>query len=128
ETGAEPLWLPTREEWELQPDGSVLILEAPHAAWLAPDLLSTPLLRSDPADPDRPPLAFAFQGVAYLQTETDEVAWVARPQHALLEVNGAVASYRDALDNLSASWGVESRKDRDTDWRKYSKNGWDLRG
>ena len=111
EKGAAPLWLPTRVEWELQPDGSALILEAPHTAWLAPDLLSTPFLRSDPADPDRPPLAFAFQGVAYLQTETDEVAWVARPQHAQLEVNGAVAYYRDALDNLSASWVVESRMD-----------------
>ena len=111
EKEAEPLWLPTRVEWELQPDGSALILEAPHTAWLAPDLLSTPFLRSDPVDSDRPPLAFAFQGVAYLQTETDEVAWVARPQHAQLEVNGAVAYYRDALDNLSASWVVESRMD-----------------
>ncbi|MGI6301789.1 MAG: hypothetical protein ACOX52_12130 [Verrucomicrobiota bacterium] len=111
EKGSAPIWLPTRVEWELQPDGSALILEAPHTAWLAPDLLSTPFLRSDPADPDRTPLAFAFQGVAYLQTETDEVAWVARPQHAQLEVNGAVAYYRDALDNLSASWVVESRMD-----------------
>jgi hypothetical protein len=109
QAGDEPIWLPTRLDWEADPKGGAIILEAPRTARLAPKLTDMPMLAIHPQDANTPPLAFAFHGLGYWNRATGAFAWIGHAQPAKLQLAGNIAYYADALQGLSATWIVEHK-------------------
>ncbi|MGI6301054.1 MAG: thrombospondin type 3 repeat-containing protein [Verrucomicrobiota bacterium] len=108
-TFSDDLWLPTRLDWEADPKGGAMILEAPRTARLAPQLTDMPMLAIHPQDGETPPLAFAFHGLGYWNRATGAFAWIGHAQPAKLELAGNIGYYADALQGLSATWVVEHK-------------------
>ncbi|MDD8044609.1 MAG: hypothetical protein PHC78_12685, partial [Verrucomicrobiota bacterium] len=109
QAGDEPIWLSTRLDWEADPKGGAIILEAPRTARLAPKLTDMPMLAIHPQDANTPPLAFAFHGLGYWNRATGAFAWIGHAQPAKLQLAGNIAYYADALQGLSATWIVEHK-------------------
>ncbi|MGI6302320.1 MAG: hypothetical protein ACOX52_14895 [Verrucomicrobiota bacterium] len=62
--GDEPIWLPTRLDWETDPKGGAIIPEAPRTAHLAPQLTDMPMLAIHPQEAETPRSPSRFTGLA----------------------------------------------------------------
>ena len=107
----EPLWLPTLLDWESQPNGDAAIVQAPRLVWLSRSLLAEPMMWSKPNDQRAPSLGFSFHGLAYVDRDSGQMAWVAKPRESPLLVEGDLAWYPDIFEELGASWVVRHRLD-----------------
>ena len=109
--GDPPLWLPTKLAWEPQADGSAIVVEAPRGVWLSSSLKQHPCLITEPADNQLPPLQFTFHGLGYLNPHSGDFAWIGRGKDSPLQLEGALAFYRDVVEGVDASWVVQHKGD-----------------